>query len=305
MLRNVKDIEGFAIGATDGVVGHVRDVYFDDEAWVIRYFVVETALRHGNRRVLISPFALGQPNWSEKTVPAAITQAQVENSPDVDTDKPVSRQHEMGYLSYYGYPNYWGGGGLWGAGVYPDILQAGLDPISVNNANIRERSARGGPKSATKPNPRPTDTHLRSANDVMRYYVQASDGDIGHVQGLLVEDRTWAVRYFIVNTSNWWLGHAVLISPEWIDDVYWAESKLVVSISRQAVKDSPSYDPSAVLDRTQEEALHVHYGHAGYWPLEASSSEAGHEGGDPEYCHGSVDWQDQAGGTPNVGNRRQ
>jgi hypothetical protein len=113
---------------------------------------------------------------------------------------------------------------------------------------------------------RPTDTHLRSANNVMRYYVHASDGDIGHVQGLLVEDRTWAVRYFIVNTSNWWLGHAVLISPEWIDDVYWAESKLVVSMSRQAVKNSPAYH-SNEFDRGQEASLHAHYGYRGYWPL--------------------------------------
>jgi hypothetical protein len=274
MLRNVKEMEGFAIGATDGVIGTVKDLYFDDEAWVIRYFVVDTGSRNANRRVLISPFALGQPDWSGKVLPASITLAQVENSPNVDTDKPVSRQHEMGYLGYYGYPNYWGGGGLWGAGIYPDILQAGLEPNSVNNANARARPTHGIIKSAATSNPRPTDTHLRSVNNVVRYYVQANDGDIGHVQGLLVEDRTWAIRYFIVNTSNWWLGHAVLISPEWIDDVYWAESKLVLSLSRQAVKDAPAFDPAARVDRAQEEALHTHYGHEGYWSPELTQDRS-------------------------------
>jgi len=264
MLRDVRDLEGFAVRATDGVVGKVRDCYFDDDAWVIRYFIVETDTRPSHRRVLISPFSVEQPIWTEKVLPARITLAQVENSPDVDTDKPVSRQHEIGYAGYYGYPNYWGGGGLWGAGIYPDILQAGLEPKIANAANPRAHRSneRNGGSPAVE---RPTDTHLRSANNVMRYYVHASDGDIGHVEGLLVEDRTWAIRYFIVNTSNWWLGHTVLISPEWIDDVYWAESKLMVSMSRQSVKDSPAYHPNE-LDRVQESALHAHYGHRGYWP---------------------------------------
>jgi hypothetical protein len=256
MLRDVRDLEGFAIRATDGVLGRVHDCYFDDDAWVIRYVIVETD-SPSHRRVLISPFSLEPPLWAEKVLPARVTLAQVENSPDVDTDKPVSRQHEMGYAGYYGYPSYWGGGGLWGAGIYPDILQAGLQASIANDSKIR---AHGSME-------RPTDMHLRSANEIMRYYVHASDGDIGHVQGLLIEDRTWAIRYFIVNTSNWWLGHAVLISPEWVDDVYWAESKLVVSMSRQSVKDSPAR-PSNQLDRGQEAALHAHYGHRGYWPAE-------------------------------------
>jgi hypothetical protein len=269
MLFNLKEIEGFAIGATDGVIGHVRNFYFDDEAWVIRYLVVDTGSQYANRKVLISPFALGQPNWSEKLLSAAITQTQVKNSPDIDTDKPVSRQHEMGYLGYYGYPNYWGGGGLWGAGVYPDILQAGLEPNGANKADLRARTIAGEAQTAITSTPRPTDSHLRSVNNVTRYYVHASDGDIGHVQGLLVEEKTWAVRYIIVNTSNWWLGHAVLISPEWIKDVYWADSKLVVSISRRAVKDAPVYDPHSILNRAQEQAVHAHYGLWGYWSQEA------------------------------------
>jgi hypothetical protein len=135
----MKDIESFAIQATDGILGRVKDFYFDDESWVVRYFVVETGIWHANRRTLISPIAMGIPNWSEKLIPAALTQAQVKNAPDIDTDKPVSRQHEMGYLGYYGYPNYWGGGGLWGAGMYPDMLQGGLDPATENRGNRRER----------------------------------------------------------------------------------------------------------------------------------------------------------------------
>jgi sporulation protein YlmC with PRC-barrel domain len=253
MLRSMKDMEDYTIGATDGVIGRVRDFYFDDEAWVIRYLVVETGEGSAQRRVLISPIGIGQPNWSEKILPVSLTCAQVKRSPDIDTDKPVSRQHEMGYLGYYGYGAYWGGGGLWGAGVYPDELQAGLQKEVAS----------------TDPRHQGDDVHLRSGNEIMRYYVHASDGDIGHVQGLVVDEKSWAIRYIIVNTSNWWMGHKVLISPEWIDDVDWPESKLSIDLTRQAVKDSPPYDPNAPLSLQQEAGIHAHYGRANYSPLKS------------------------------------
>jgi hypothetical protein len=249
MLRSMKDMEGYTIGATDGIIGHVKDFYFDDDAWVIRYFVVETSEGGPRRKVLISPIAIGQPNWSEKIFSVSLTKEQVKNSPDVDTDKPISRQQEMGYLGYYGYGKYWGGGGLWGAGLYPDVLQAGLQ------------------QAATQP--QHDDPHLRSANAVMRYYVHASDGDIGHVQGFLVDEKTWAIRYIIVNTSNWWLGHEVIIAPQWIDEVNWAECTVSVGLTRQAVKDAPRFEVAAPLDREQEARIHTHYGRSGYWSSEA------------------------------------
>jgi hypothetical protein len=251
MLRSMKSMEDYTIGAIDGIIGHVKDFYFDDESWVIRYLVVQAGEGSSRRKVLISPIAIGRPNWSEKILPVSLTRNQVMNSPDIDTDKPVSRQHEMGYLGYYGYGNYWGGGGLWGAGLYPDLLQAGLQVTETTSVADR------------------ADLHLRSGNAVMRYYVHASDGDIGHVQGLLVDENSWAIRYLIVDTSNWWLGHQVLIAPEWIDQVSWAESTVSVGLTRQSIKDSPAYDPDAALEREQEAGIHTHYGRAGYWPREA------------------------------------
>ncbi len=246
-------MEHYSVGATDGLIGRVKDFYFDDEAWVIRYLVVATDEGSSQRQVLISPISLGQPNWSEKILPVSLTRAKIHNSPDIDTHKPVSRQHEMGYLGYYGYGAYWGGAGLWGAGIYPDELQAGL----------RVDSAGTGSGDQGK------DVHLRSGNEIMRYYVHASDGDIGYVQGLLVDEKSWAIRYIIVNTSNWWLGHQVIVAPEWMDHVDWAESKLCIDLTRQAIKDSPPYDQNASFSREQEAQIHTHYGRTGYWPRES------------------------------------
>jgi len=261
----MKDMEDCTIGAMDGIIGRVRDFYLDDEVWVIRYLVVDTSGGGPRRKVLISPISIGQPNWSERILPVSLTRKQVADSPDIDTDKPVSRQQEMGYLGYYGYGSYWGGGGLWGAGIYPDELQAGLQP--------KESRADGVHSGRAAVNGQHDDPHLRSSNEVMRYYVHASDGDLGHVQGFLIDERSWAIRYLIVNTSNWWLGHNVLIAPQWIDQIDWAECTVSVGLTRESIKHSPPYDPTTPLEREQEARIHAHYGRTGYWPREATQGQ--------------------------------
>ena len=261
MLRSVEDLEGYAIAASDGVVGHVEDLYFDDETWTVRYFVVEAGSWLSNRKVLISPLAAGTPSSSQRVLPVSLTREKVKNSPDIDTDKPVSRQHEIDYLSYYGYPLYWGGAGFWGAGVYPGAMLSawgyGLTPGSTNDPTTTA-------PAETKPELH-SDSHLRSCETVTGYYVHASDGDIGHVEDVLVDDETWAIRYLVVNTSNWWLGHKVLIAPQWIDSVRWVDSSVSVDLTRQAVKDSPPFVDTAPLDRQQETDLYEHYDRRSYW----------------------------------------
>jgi PRC-barrel domain len=126
MLHSVTDLNDYAIHATDGAIGHVKDCYFNDESWAVRYLVVDTGSWLASRKVLISPMSIGQPNWPEKLLPVSITRDQVKNSPEIDTDKPVSRQHEMLWLRYYGYPYYWGGVGMLGMGTDPGIL-TGVD----------------------------------------------------------------------------------------------------------------------------------------------------------------------------------
>lgn len=272
MLHNMTDFENCTIGATDGFIGHVKDLYFDDEGWVIRYLIVETGEWLARRRVLISPIALNQPNWAEKLLPAAITQDQVKNSPNIDTAKPVSRQHEIGYLGYYGYPYYWGGGSLWGGSLHPGAMLWGLE-YGERNDEYRRTQAQNARAADDAHNER-DDPHLRSGNAILKYHVHATDGDIGHVQGLLIDERTWSIRYMIVNTSNWWLGHEVLIAPEWISEVNWAASKVSVDLTRQAVKDSPTYDAAKPLDRGEEADIYKHYARDPYWPREAKHEVA-------------------------------
>jgi uncharacterized protein YrrD len=264
MLRNINDLEGYTIHATDGTIGHVKDFYFDDEAWVIRYFIVDTGTWLSSRNVLISPIAINHPNWAEKILPVSITKEQVKNSPDIDTDKPVSRQHEILHLGYYGYSYYWGDNNYWGGGAYPFMMLPGYGGLVVppQAASSEEMEAHARDEAARHKN---DDLHLRSYKEVVGYHIEAEDGEIGHLQGILFEEETWAIRYLIVNTSNWWLGHKVLIMPQCIRSVNWSETKILVNLTQQAVKDAPPYSSTEQLNREQELAIFKHYGLTEYW----------------------------------------
>jgi len=248
MQYSVKDLKGNAIGATDGDIGKLDDFYFDDEFWTIRYLVAETGNWLLNRKVLVSPFAIGKADLARERLNVMLTKKQVEESPSIDTDKPVSRQHEAYYHDYYGYPYYWNGPYLWGPTFYPQIQGAVQKRIEERRAK-REKAG---------------DLHLRSVNKVTGYHIEATDGAIGHVEDFIIDVETWEIRYLVVDTQNWWPGRKVLVAPRWIDHVRWNDSKVYVNLSRKAIKNAPEYHPDT-LNREYEEALYDHYKRPKYW----------------------------------------
>lgn len=262
MLRSMKDMEHYEIGASDGRIGHVKDLYFDDHQWVVRYLVVDASTWLSSHKVLISPIAIREAAWRAGMLTVSITREQVRNAPDIDTEKPVSRQHEVQYAGYYGYPYYWGGMGLWGSGNYPGLMATdwGFGDEELQGAETREGriSTRGLTDLRGDP-------HLRSCRAVTGYHVHATDGDVGHVLEVLFDDETWAVRYLVVETGNWWVGHRVLIAPQWVKNVEWIDGSVFVDLTRAAVKGSPPFLSTAELNREQEQGLYEHYDRAGYW----------------------------------------
>ncbi|MBC7634699.1 MAG: PRC-barrel domain containing protein, partial [Acetobacteraceae bacterium] len=92
----------------------------------------------------------------------------------------------------------------------------------------------------------------------------ATDGEIGHVENLLIDDVAWAVRYLIVDTSNWWFGQHVLIAPFAVRSISWADQLITLTLSREKVKASPTWDPMAVIDQAYQQRLHTHYDWPGY-----------------------------------------
>jgi hypothetical protein len=236
---------------TDGDVGEVNEFYFDDLHWTVRYLVADTGDWLADRLVLISPHALLSVNKKERYISIGLTKLQIESSPSWNSDKPVSRQFEEAYYGYYGWPMYWNGPFTWGP--YPDIHRDRGTPREIN----------AGGKA--------WDPRLRSTAAVRGYNIHAKDGEIGHVDDFVIDDETWAIRYLIVDTRNWWPGKKVLISPQWIERVSWAESEVFVDLQRGTVKKSPEYTEESLLTRNYEIGLHRHYERWGYWDKEAQT----------------------------------
>ncbi|MEO8049162.1 MAG: PRC-barrel domain-containing protein [Acidobacteriota bacterium] len=242
-------LDGFTIRGTDGELGTIDQFYFDDETWAIRWAVVQTGGWLGSRNVLISPRSFLPPDWQAKALDVSLTKEQVKNSPDIDTHQPVSRQHEAQFLGYYGYPTYWGGG--YAAGL-------SFPPLPPPNPPVH--------KPATE-----QDTHLRSTKTVTGYSIQALDGEIGHLDGFLLDDQTWAIRFLEVATRNWWPGKKVLVSPGWVERVSWEKSKVYAGLSREAIQTAPEYAESMPITRAYETQLYAHYGRQAYWLSESET----------------------------------
>lgn len=240
LQRSIKELRGFGIGATDGDLGKIVDVYFDDERWTIRYLVADVGGWLTGRKVLISPHAVVRIDPSRETVETRLTRAEVEKSPPIETDLPISRRMEADYNRYYRYPPYWGGHttGLWGIGALP---LAGLDPVLRGDSAWRQEAP---------PITDESEVHLRSTREVTGYHVAATDGGIGHVDDFLFAEHSWAVRHLVVDTRDWWPGRHVLVSPEHIERVSWPERTVHLDLARAAVEQSPEYDPRRASQST-------------------------------------------------------
>ncbi len=262
MLKSLSQIVSASVNATDGEIGHVASAFFDDQSWAIRYLVVDTGKWLPGREVLISPYSVKESLADDNDIYVSLTRKQVEGSPDIDTHKPVSRQHEIEYSNYYAFPEYWDGGGMWGVGAFPMMSPYSETPLQIAaNEVIRKREHRND------------DVHLRSSIKVTGYDIQATDDSIGHVMDFVFDDASWAIRYLVIDTRNWWPGgKKVLVSTLWIDAIDWATSTVKVSLTREQIKNSPEYYEALTIDRGYEEALHHSYSRKGYWDYPAAHS---------------------------------
>lgn len=208
----------------DGEFGKVHDVYFDDQAWAVRYLVVETGDWLLGRKVLLTTDLIGSPTQEGRVLPVMLTMREVERSPGVNSDKPVSLQMRRDPYEYYMWTPYWN---VPGAGASALIIS----PLLVE-AEERERMAEE----------QNYDPHLRSTREVIGYHIQAADGEIGHVEDFLVDDATWVIPHIVIDTRNWLPGKKVLIAPQQIEKISWAKRKVHVDLSREAIKNSPRFD---------------------------------------------------------------
>jgi hypothetical protein len=252
MLWNASGIIGYSISASDGELGTVSDLLFDDATWQIRWVVVDTRHWLLGRKVVLPTSVLGHPHPIDRIFPVRLTKQQIKDSPDIDTEKPVSRQMESNIYDYYGWTPYWGSGFFLGGfdGHYQGGAIASTPALEPGTIEAEHRDRRQTPR----------DQHLRSVEAVTGYHLHALDGEIGHVEDFLIEDADWSIHFLLVDTRNWWPGQKVLISPHTVHKVDWVASQVDLTVDRQRVRNSPAYDPTMTVDRAYENHYRGYYG---------------------------------------------
>jgi len=224
MLKNIKQLYGRKIAATDGDLGQVKDFYFDDRSWSVRYVIVDTGNWIPGRQVLLPPLVFGPEVFAKaesepRILRVDLTRKQIEESPSIDSQLPVSRQYEEDYHRYYGWPTYWQEGGVWGGVGVPLILP----PSSAVPPPTQDRQA-------------PADTHLRSMKAITGYRVEATDGAVGSVQSFMIDSKRWGIRELVIEAGHWFSGKTVFLLPENINRISYEDSTVFVNLSKDDFK---------------------------------------------------------------------
>jgi uncharacterized protein YrrD len=220
MLRSLKQLYGDQLRASDGDIGHIKDFYFDDRNFTVRYVVADTGSWLTGRQVLLSPHSFGPLPDSGKLLPIKLSRRQIENSPLIETHKPISRKYEEEYHQHYGLPNYWIGLGLWGMSGFP----------------IFEMPVEAGPNSNS------LESHLFSSKAVNGYSITARDDSIGHVCDFMMDTQTWAIIDFVIKTGHLFSGREVLIPVGKIDRISYEDSTLFTNLTALQVEQSPLHE---------------------------------------------------------------
>ncbi len=244
MKRSLKELIGYSIQASDGEKGKVYDILFDDEAWIIRYLEADLGTLFSQKRVLVPRFYLGEPNWEEKHFPIELTKEKIENSPDMESDLPFSRQYEKELMEHYDLKPYW-----------PIKIVPYMGKENMFNPDMQFKT----PKKVIREEE--IETHLRSFIEIQGYTVHANDDQFGHIEDLIIDDDDWQILYVVMDTKNllsW--SKKVMLPIEVVDKISFLNQEANVSLSKETIKNAPEYDPDIPVNVEYEKVLYDFYG---------------------------------------------
>jgi sporulation protein YlmC with PRC-barrel domain len=236
MATKFKDFQTFTVHATDGDIGKITDVLFDDRSWTVRYIVLDTAKWLPGKKVLLSPesFVKTRP-VADGALHVNLTKEQVKDSPPLESDLPVSRQHEVNLHSYFGWDPYWTGPTGNMGFPYPDATLTRSDSYTMMHADW-QRFADTREKKFN--------AHLRSLADLVGYKISTKDYDLfGEVSDAIMDTKDWLVIDLVLSSHRWLPGGKHFVcSPMFVDDIDEAERVLSVVQLKEILLESPEFD---------------------------------------------------------------
>ncbi|MBZ0158171.1 MAG: hypothetical protein K8I29_18395 [Alphaproteobacteria bacterium] len=253
-LRSVGSLAEYTVVSGDGDIGTVREFYFDDDIWAIRYLAVYADIWLPGRKLLISPLALKSTDWELPKLTVPFTKAELKATPVIGLDGPVTRRHQIDMYLYYGWLPYW--------------LEEEYYDVSPPPRQVESKQSPDEEKAA--------DPHLFGTSEMIEFRIEALDGDVGHIEDFIMDEDDWVIHYLVValdDPNPEVESHkSVLISTEWVQKIVRSEERVYVDLDRERVMSSPEYDPALPISREFELEIYDHYGRPRYWV----------EGGDTE-----------------------
>ncbi len=229
MQRNIKSLIGWSMEATDGDIGELDEFYFKDDNWVINYMVIKTGNWFLSRKVLISPQALVERITDNNILPVNLSKEQIRKSPDVDTDKPVSRQQDIDLYGHYAWQRYGGSGFYAGGSALVMDNSPFIDEAIFSEADKNDKRS-------------DDDLHLRSTKAITGYHIHASDGDWGYVTDFIFDDLNWKITFLVIDSHQWFGGEKYLVEVGKVKEIQWVNSKVILNLSKDELKISPLFD---------------------------------------------------------------
>jgi sporulation protein YlmC with PRC-barrel domain len=235
MLMSLAELVGFSIQAKDGQIGKVSDFYFDEKEWIVRYLIDKTGSWFSRRLVVISPASIEKIDIEKKEIMTSLTRSQVENSPRIDLGKPLAQDEEQQVVNYYHWPDY----------------------KSLTKEWMMQRDI-AADKNSTGPN-------LHSSQTVTGYHIITREEELGFVENMIVDEKTWMIRYLVIDANFGLESKKILIAPDWIDTINWHERDMSVNIATKKMGECPNFDLSMPIRREYEDLLYEHYECKKYW----------------------------------------
>jgi sporulation protein YlmC with PRC-barrel domain len=248
MLRSIEEILGYKLQASDGHLGRVKDVHFDDTSWAVRYILVDSGGWLVGRQIVLAPQVLGEPDPNSRQMSVALGRQRIEDSPVIMRERGLTLGEQRLLAEYYDWS------------LPPAQRREAAAPPSVADSGGRPARTLLQSQQAEQ-----LDAHLKSLREMIGYHVRARGVDVGHIEDVLVQTDGWLLRYLVVDTRNLVPGKKVLVSPAWVPRVEWSGGVVDVDLPAGALKDGPAYDASQIVSPEYEKKLFDHYGGDRCW----------------------------------------
>lgn len=247
MYQRLNDLMQYGVRSADGMIGTIHDFYFDDETWSVRYAVINLDPSLGARDILVSTAVFETILPLEGVITTSLTPEKARNSPEIDTEQPITRQQESDLSSYYLVPEYWIPNTGYGLGV-GDLSAV---PMVDLEADLQEQQER-------QENDHEPDSHLYSTMSLLGFHILTGQNeDIGVVEDFLLDEEDWDIDFLVADVGSWLENRKIILSPDWVERFSRVQSLLFVDLDRQSIEASPEF--TGDLDATYIHELYVHY----------------------------------------------